>query len=120
MTETEWQAQVVEAAHLFGWNHLHVRRTLGKGKTWVTSTNRKGWPDLFLWHREHGFLAIELKVGRNTATPEQMAVLDELLTAGARVAVAYPEDWPSVERLLRGDDGAGSLRPLYGTVRREK
>ena len=102
LTHEEWQQQVIDAARLFGWKHLHVRRTIGRGKKWVTSTNRKGWPDLFLWHHRHGFVAIELKVGRDTATPEQQQVLDELSAAGARVLVAYPADWPLVEALLRG------------------
>lgn len=102
LTEAQWQAQVVEAAHLFGWQHLHVRRTIGRKKQWVTSTNVKGWPDLFLWHPSHGFAAIELKVGRNTTTPEQVEVLTSLALAGARTLIAYPNDWPAVEQLLRG------------------
>ena len=103
LTHEQWQQQVIDAAHLFGWQHLHVRRTRGRGSAWTTSTNRKGWPDLFLWHARHGFAAIELKVGRDTATPEQLEVLHELDAAGARTLVAYPSDWDAVERLLRGD-----------------
>lgn len=102
MTHEEWQQQVIEAAHLFGWRHLHVRRTVGRGKKWVTSTNVKGWPDLFLWHPKHGFAAIELKVGRDVPTDDQRDVLASLTWAGARTLVAYPDDWPAVERLLRG------------------
>lgn len=102
MTHDEWQSQVVDAAHLFGWRHLHVRRTVGRGKKWTTSTNVKGWPDLWLWHHRHGFAAIELKVGRDTPTAEQTSVLVSLAAAGAQTLVAYPDDWPLVERLLRG------------------
>ena len=116
MTHEEWQAQVVEAAHVFGWNHLHVRRTIGRGKKWVTSTNRKGWPDLFVWHHRHGFAAIELKVGRDDATPEQLAVLCELHEAGAAVMVAYPHDWPAVEALLQGKGDRCQLPPVVAKV----
>jgi hypothetical protein len=102
MTHEQWQAQVVELAHILGWGHLHVRRSIGKGRKWVTATNRIGWPDLFLWSPRHGFAAIELKVGRDKATPEQDAVLAELAVAGAVTLVAYPEDLDRVKAVLEG------------------
>jgi len=102
MTETEWQQQVVDLAHLLGWQHLHVRRSIGKGKQWTTATNRVGWCDLFLWHPKHGFVALELKVGRNQPTPEQLEVLAELQAAGARTMVAWPDDLDAVIALLGG------------------
>lgn len=102
MTESEWQAQVVELAHMLGWQHLHVRRSIGKHQKWTTATNVVGWPDLFLWHPKHGFAAIELKVGRNRVTPEQVEVLRSLERAGARILVAYPPELPAVQALLTG------------------
>lgn len=100
MTHEEWQAQVVDLAHVLGWAHLHVRRTIGRGRKWTTSTNVVGWPDLFLWHHRRGFAAIELKVGRDTASAEQVAVLAALHSAGARTLVAYPDDFDVVRALL--------------------
>lgn len=44
MTEADWQGQVIDLAHAYQWRHLHVRRTIGKGKKWVTATNVAGWP----------------------------------------------------------------------------
>ena len=38
------QGQVVELLGLVGWKHLHVRKSIGKGKRWVTTTNVVGWP----------------------------------------------------------------------------
>lgn len=108
MTEAEWQGQVVDLAHSLGWKHLHVRRTIGKGKRWTTSTNVEGWPDLFLWHPRHGFAAIELKVSdpRNQADEErrakQLGVLAQLGQAGARVLLAYPRDIDAVVAMLGG------------------
>lgn len=102
LRETDWQAQVVDLAHMLGWQHLHVRRSIGKGRQWQTTTNRKGWPDLFCWHPRHGFVALELKVGRNQPTDEQLEVLAELEAAGARTMVAFPEDLDAVHALLAG------------------
>lgn len=85
---------------MLGWAHLHVRRTIGRGKKWVTATNVTGWPDLYLWHPRKGFVAIELKVGADKATPEQTAVLASLAAAGARTMVAFPHQWDDVTSLL--------------------
>lgn len=90
----------MDLMHSLGWNHLHVRRTIGRGKQWVTATNRSGFPDLFAWHPRHGFAAVELKVGADKATPEQTQVLAELAAAGAATMVAYPHDLPALQSLL--------------------
>lgn len=102
-SHAEWQQQVVDLAHLLGWEHLHVRKSIGKGKRWTTATNVVGWPDLFLWHPRRGFLAVELKVGRDVPTGEQSAVLASLAEAGARTMVAYPADLDALTELLRTD-----------------
>lgn len=102
MTHDQWQQQVVELAGVLGWKHLHVRKSIGKGKLWTTATSRVGWPDLFLWHPRYGFAAIELKVGRDKSTLEQDQVLAELALAGAVTAVAYPDNFPQIEAILRG------------------
>lgn len=90
-----------------GWRHLHVRRSIGKGRKWATTTNVTGWPDLLAWHPSRGFVAIELKVGNNQATPEQTAVLAELKAAGARTMVAYPRDLDAVKDLLTSEPAPG-------------
>lgn len=112
MNEALWQQQVIELAHVLGWNHLHVRRSVGKGKRWVTATNRVGWIDLLLWHPSRGFAAIELKVKPNKATPEQLEVLAELAAAGARTMVAFPEDVDALIALLRAPPSADRLTPV--------
>ena len=100
ISEAEWQEQVVQLAQTLGWHHLHVRRTVGRGRQWTTATNVAGWPDLFLWHPRRGFVAIELKVAHNNATPEQEAVLATLAAAGARTMVARPDDLDELRALL--------------------
>lgn len=106
LTEAEWQTQVVDLLHIHGWTHLHVRRSIGRrgGKAgWQTTTNIAGWPDLFAWHPEHGFAALELKSERGRATVDQRAVLASLAEAGAVTLVARPSDLDDVIAVLRGD-----------------
>lgn len=107
ISEVAWQAQVTELAGYLGWKFLHVRRSIGKGRQWQTTTNVRGWPDLFLWHPARGFLALELKVGSNQATPEQETVLAELEAAGARTMVAYPRHLDAVKDLLLSEPAPG-------------
>lgn len=102
MTEKEWQQQIIDLATIAGWHHLHVRPTIGKGGRWTTSTSKTGFPDLLLWHRHHGVLAIECKVGRNKPTPDQLMCLDSLKAAGVRTMVAWPHHWPQVVSWLTG------------------
>jgi hypothetical protein len=105
LNEAGWQAQVLDLAAALGWKHLHVRRSRGfrKGQpgAHTTATNRKGWPDLLLWNpRRGGVVALELKVGKNQPTDEQLEVLGELAMAGVPAMVAYPTDLEHVKALL--------------------
>lgn len=108
-TEAEHQAQVIELAHLLGWHHLHVRRSIGKGRTWVTATNVIGWPDLVLFRpaddgQQHLIFA-ELKSERGKLTPEQEQVLDDLRRSGCEVHVWRPSDMDAIAKRL-GDGRA--------------
>lgn len=102
LTHTEWQEQVIGLGRALGWQHLHVRRTRGRGGHWTTSTNVKGWPDLWLWNeRTPGWAGIELKVRPDLPTQDQLDVLASLQRAGALVAVAYPEQWDQLVAMLQ-------------------
>ena len=112
------QGQVVDLARMYGWRHLHVRRSIGKGRRWVTTTNVVGWPDLLLWNGRQPWrhLAIEVKVPPDKVRPEQRAVLDDLSEAGFEVHVVTPDDLASLAAILRpladGPRGpAGSALP---------
>lgn len=100
MRETEWQEQVVELAHLCGWEHLHIRKTRGKGGKWTTSTNLVGWPDLQLM-RPGQIIWAELKVPPNKLEPEQEVMLEFLRSLGVgEVYVWYPGDFDEVKTVL--------------------
>lgn len=88
------QANVVQLLAWTGWRHLHVRRSLGKGNKWVTTTNLKGWPDLApLWNvKQPGrFLAVEVKIPPDWLRTEQTEVLEELGRAGMECFVVVPD-----------------------------
>lgn len=108
VTEAEWQQQVLDVAAIYGWQHLHVRKAIGRrggARGWQTTTNIDGWPDLLLWNPRHdvGYLvALELKSDSGRPTDAQLAVLAQLSATGLiRTMVARPDDFDAVHDLLR-------------------
>jgi hypothetical protein len=99
MTEAELQTSVVELARLTGWRCLHVRRSIGKGHRWQTTTSIVGWPDLFLW-KPGRCIAAELKSDDGRVTGEQEEVLDSLAAAGIETHVWRPADLDDIAHLL--------------------
>jgi len=100
-THTEFQQQILELAHAFGWRHLHVRRSIGKGHKWTTTTNLKGWPDLLIFRPDRGYVAAELKIPPDKATPEQAELLAYLATMPSTVAKLWtPADWDDIQATL--------------------
>jgi hypothetical protein len=100
-THTEFQQQVVELAHMFGWRHLHVRRSIGRGRKWVTATNLTGWPDLQLMRPDRGYVAAELKIPPDKPTPEQIELLQFLNLMPNTVAKLWtPDDWDDINATL--------------------
>ncbi len=102
MTHEELQQQVIDLAHLLGWHHLHVRRSIGKGRRWVTATNVVGWPDLLLWSfRQPGrHVAVEVKVPPDKLRPEQESCLEDLAASGFETFVVTPDTVDALADLL--------------------
>lgn len=103
LTHIELQAAVVKLFAFTGWSHLHVRRSVGRGKKWTTTTNVKGWPDLFAWNpRQPGrLLAIEVKVPPDSLSNEQAAVLAELAASGVECHVITEAELASLPGVLK-------------------
>lgn len=100
--EKEFQAQVVELAHILGWDVLHVRRSIGNraGKqAYQTTTSIKGWPDLFMW-KPGRVVAAELKRQKGRLTEEQADVIRSLTAAGIQCEVWRPSDWDRIKEVL--------------------
>lgn len=90
VTEKSFMATVVELAKLRGWKVFHVfdsRRCVA------------GFPDLLLI-RGTQLIVAELKVGRNTATAEQVEWLRAFEGAAVTAHVWYPEMWDVIEKVL--------------------
>lgn len=121
MTHAELQAEVVKLLNCTGWSYLHVRKSIGKGKRWTTTTNVVGWPDLGpCWSpRQPGrFLAIEVKVPPDWLRDDQAACLASLASAGVECFVLTEK--PHASTGIAGVDVAdlfGSL-PTILTRRR--
>lgn len=117
MTHAELQAAIVDLLHALGWRHLHVRRSIGRGRKWVTATNVTGWPDLFCWTpRQPGrFVAIEVKVAPDDLSDDQRAVLEDLDRSGVECYVIWPDDlevlsgWLSRRKWHARPDGITNL-----------
>lgn len=115
-THEELQRQVIELAHTFRWHHLHIRRSLGRGRKWVTTTNVTGWPDLLLWNVQQPtrHVAIEVKVPPDKLTADQERVLDQLFRSGFETYVVTPADLESLVTVFRPrihDTPAGNPLP---------
>lgn len=106
LTEAQWQDLVVDALHAHGWRHMHVRRSIGRGNGWTTTTSVIGWPDIVAWRPETPsrggrVMAVELKAQRGRLTDDQARVLGELAASGMEVHVWRPSNWDQVMEALR-------------------
>jgi hypothetical protein len=100
LSERDWQEQVTELAHLYGWDWNHTRTSRGKGGKWVTATSCVGFPDITAWHPAGRVMFVELKTETGKVRPEQERVLASLTAAGAEVHVWRPSDLPAVQAAL--------------------
>lgn len=91
LNEKEWQRQVVDVAHLFGWRHYH---------TFDSRRSEKGWPDLALF-RPGRFLLAELKTNKGKVSAAQEGMIRDLRCAGVEVHVWRPSDLDTVMEVLR-------------------
>ena len=105
--EEEFQNQIIELAHLFGWRVAHFRAAqTAKGWRTAVSADGKGFPDLVLVKAGRLIFA-EIKTDdpRSKTSEDQDAWLEALRTvAGVLVVVWRPSDWDAIEPTLRGND----------------
>lgn len=100
ISENEWQRQVIDLAHLFGWKVAHFRPAqTTKGWRTPVAADGAGWPDLVLVRER--IIACELKRETGKLAPAQQEWLDALTAAGAETHVWRPSDLDAVAEVLR-------------------
>lgn len=91
-SEDECQRSFIKTAQSLGYAVAHFRKAR-TAMGWVTPVagDGKGFPDTLLFKGPRK-IAVELKVGSNTTTPEQRWWLEVLAAAGFEVYVWHPRD----------------------------
>ncbi len=105
ISEKEFIRQVMLAAHHNGWVVAHFGSAKTVGGRWITPIqgHAKGFPDLVMIHRKTGrLLAVELKVGRNQASKEQ---LDWLVADSAEHSALLPQVFGQGAGVDTGEEG---------------
>ena len=103
MNEKQLTKAVIDEAHRHHWIVAHFKTAQVAAGRFVTPVqgDAKGFPDLVLLRGPRG-LAIELKVGKNKATPEQIKWLRAFEQVGFDAWVLTERDWPDeVARVLK-------------------
>lgn len=93
MSEKRFMASVVKLARLLGWRTYH---------TFNSKHSDAGFVDLVLVRRPR-VLFVELKSDRGKLTEEQRAWLASFEGCPVERYCWRPRDWPSVERILKGE-----------------
>ncbi len=102
LTETDFQRVLVKTLSALGWAHMHVRRSIGKGKRWTTATSAVGWPDL-LAVRGDWMIVVEVKSDTGEFREGQLEWLERFARLPfARVWVLRPADpWAPVTEWMQ-------------------
>ncbi len=99
--ERDFQASIIEAAHLHGWR-VHAERPARTAKGWATPIQGDpGFVDIVLVKGTQ-LLHREVKTERGFLTADQAAWILALQEAGADTGVWRPGDFPRILETLRG------------------
>lgn len=107
--EAAFRKQVMDLAALLGYRAVHFKTSLNPRGQHLTVYEGagKGWPDVFLARpgtqtRRPRLVWIELKAGKNTATPEQEEYLEFLRSCGAEAYLFREGELGAVRAVLDG------------------
>lgn len=108
ISEAQFQAQVIEAAHHLGYRIAHFRPAMNAKGQWRTpvAADAKGFPDLIMVRPDSARWAprvifVELKTDRGRLSSEQAAWLDALSSAGQETYLWRPKMWDEIITVLR-------------------
>ena len=101
LSESAWQAWIVDLGKWLGWRVFHPRPAQIAGR-WATHyTGDAGYPDLTMVHDRRGFIMVECKSARGRLTAGQLQWHAALKNAGIEVYVWRPADYREVEERLK-------------------
>lgn len=103
--EDAFQDRVIRVAHLYKWKVAHFRPAQTKdGWRTPVSGDGKGFPDLLMINEQRKVMVVaELKCKGNKPSEDQEMWLSLFRLVCPHVYVWYPEDEPTIERLLSGE-----------------
>ena len=101
LLEKDFQRQIIDLAHLYGWRIAHFRPALRQSGGYSTpvGADGAGWPDLTLVKGEKLIFA-EIKSDAGKTSPNQDIWLLALKLTGAEVYVWKPENWDLIQDIL--------------------
>lgn len=103
VTEAEFQAQIIEVAHLFGFTVASFRAARTKhGWRTPVGADAEGFPDLQIYKMERK-IAIEAKSEKGKTTERQEFWLLILKLAGFETYVLRPSQYDEMVEILRGE-----------------
>lgn len=107
--ESDFQQQIIDTAHLFGWIVAHFRgvRVQRKDGSVFYQTpvqaDGAGFPDLVLVSpAQKRIVYAEIKSEKGTLSPEQIAWKLILEAAKQEYYLWKPQDWDKLTKILRG------------------
>jgi len=95
LTEAQWEQQIRSMAALLGWTRVY--------HTYDARGSDKGYPDLTLVSPRFGVLWLETKGRTGRPSLKQIDWIEELQTAGEHAYIVKPEDYDTVQHILRGN-----------------
>jgi len=99
LSERDWQQQIIDLAHMFGWLVAHFRAAkTAKGWRTAVAADGAGWPDLCMVRDR--VLWIENKREKGKLDQNQIDWIRWLDRAGAEVYVARPRHLDELAHIL--------------------
>ena len=106
-TEKDFQKQVIEVLHLYGYKVAHFTAAQNQRGQWRTpvAADGKGFPDIVAARqpsatRTARVLFIELKTNVGRLSKEQQAWRADFVAAGAEHYVWRPKDWDELTEVI--------------------
>ncbi len=100
MTENDLLLQIIDLAHIYGWQVVHFRPALtSKGWRTPVQADGKGFPDLIMLNGKEMIVA-EVKSDKGKVSLEQDTWLDAFREVGAETFVWRPKDWEAIQERL--------------------